>query len=75
MQTNARAHDEQEYIFGIHFWPYNMEKIKPTKFANFFVFYEFSGFQAKTVRPISSQRNDSDGWFFYNEYNFSSFTR
>jgi hypothetical protein len=41
-----------------------MKKIKPTKFAkfvNFFVFYEFSGFPAKTVRPLSSQRNDIDG--------------
>jgi hypothetical protein len=28
------------------------------------VFYEFSGFSAKNMRPISSQGNDSDGWFF-----------
>jgi hypothetical protein len=28
------------------------------------VFYEFSGFPAKMVRPISSERNDIDGWFF-----------
>ncbi len=67
MWANARAHEEQEYIFGIHFWPYYRKKIKPTKFANFAifsVFYEFSGFLAKTVRPISSQRNHIDGWFF-----------
>ncbi len=61
MWANTRAHDEQEYIFGIDFCPYNMKKIKPTKFANFFVLYEFSGFPAKIVRPISSQRNDIDG--------------
>ncbi len=59
--ANARAHDEQEYIFGIHFWPYNRKKLKPTNFANFFVFYEFSGFQAKIARPIASQRNGIDG--------------
>jgi hypothetical protein len=38
-----------------------MKKIKSTKFANFLAFYEFSGFPDKTVRPISSQRNDIDG--------------
>ncbi len=38
-----------------------MKKLKPTKFANFLVFYEFSGFPAKIVRPISPQRNDIDG--------------
>ncbi len=35
--------------------------MKPTKFENFSVFCEFSGFPAKIVRPISSQRNDIDG--------------
>jgi hypothetical protein len=75
MWANARGHDEQEYIFGIHFWPYNRKRIKPTKFENFSVFCEFWGFPAKIVRPISSQRNDSDGWFFYHNYNFSSSTR
>jgi hypothetical protein len=38
-----------------------MKKLKPTNFANFWVFYEFSGFADKIVRPISSQRNDIDG--------------
>jgi hypothetical protein len=38
----------------------------------FFGFYEYSGFQAKIVRPISSHRNDIDDWFFYHKYNFSS---
>jgi hypothetical protein len=38
MWANARAHEEQEYIFGIHFWPYNRKKLKPTNFANFFGF-------------------------------------
>jgi hypothetical protein len=75
MRANVRGHDEQEYIFGIDFWPYYRKKIKPTKFANFFVFYEFSGFPVKTERPISSQRDDIDGWFFYHKYNFSSSTR
>ncbi len=78
MWATARGHDEQEYIFGIPFWPYNRKKIKPTKFANFlnfFVFYEFSGFPTKIVRLMSSQRNDSNGWFFYHKYNFSSSTR
>jgi hypothetical protein len=64
MWANVRAHDEQQYIFGIDFWPYNRKKMKPTKFANSFVFYEFSGFATKIVRPISAQRNDIDGWFF-----------
>ncbi len=75
MWVNVRAHDEQEYIFGIHFWPYNREKNKPTKFGNFpnfFVFYEFSGFAAKTVRPISSQRDDIDGWFFTTNTTFQA---
>jgi hypothetical protein len=31
---NARDHEEQEYIIGIHFCPYNMEKKKRTKFEN-----------------------------------------
>jgi hypothetical protein len=67
MWTNARAHDEQEYIFGIDFWPNNRKKIKLTNFENFlnfFGFYEFSEFAAKIVRPISSQGNDSDCWVF-----------
>ncbi len=29
MWTNARAHNEQEYIFAIYFSLYNRKKIKP----------------------------------------------
>ncbi len=75
MWANASAYDEQEYIFEIDFWPYNRKKLKPMNFANFFVFYEFSGFPTKIVRPISAQGNDIDGWFFYHKYNFSSSKR
>jgi hypothetical protein len=38
-----------------------MKKLKPTNFEIFFAFNEFSGFAAKIVRPISSQKNDIDG--------------
>jgi hypothetical protein len=37
-------------------------KNSSTQILQFFlVFYEFSGFPAKMVRPISSERNDIDG--------------
>ncbi len=49
---DARDHDEHEYIIGINFCPYNMEKKKPTKFANHGVFYEFWEFLAKLARPL-----------------------
>jgi hypothetical protein len=48
--ANARDHDKQEYIFGIHFCPYNKEKKESTKFANFanfLVFTDFGNFQQK----------------------------
>jgi hypothetical protein len=49
-----------EFIFG-HIIGKNSS---PQIFQSFFVFWEFSGFQAKIVRPIFSERNDIDGWFF-----------
>ncbi len=60
-----------EFIFDHIIW----KKLKPTKFANFaifLVFYEFLGFPAKIVRPISSQRNDRDGWFFTTNTTFQA---
>ncbi len=64
-----------EFIFD-HIILKNTEAHKICKFYKFFgFFYEFSGFSAKIVRPIYSQRNGIDRWFLYHEYNFSSSTR